>query len=118
MADVFISCSRKDQEFVRRLDEALQQRQREAWVDWEGIRPSEEFMQAIYGAIEAADTFIFVLSPDSVASTVCGRGVAHGAAPNQRLVPLVARNVNAEAVRAASRHSTSGAFHRPLECRV
>jgi TIR domain len=65
--EVFISYSRKDKEFVRRLHEALSQRNREAWVDWEDIRPTEEFMQAIYGAIEGADTFIFVLTPDSVA---------------------------------------------------
>ena len=49
--DVFISYSRKDKEFVRRLDDELTARGRQAWVDWEGIRPTEEFMQAIYGAI-------------------------------------------------------------------
>jgi C4-type Zn-finger protein len=73
---VFISYSRKDKEFVRRLHEALSQRDREAWVDWEDIRPTEEFMQAIYGAIEGADTFVLVLTPDSVASAVCGREIA------------------------------------------
>ncbi len=61
MADVFISYSRKDKAFVQRLDEALRHREREAWVDWEGIRPMEEFMQPIYGGIESADTFIFLL---------------------------------------------------------
>src|SRR5207253_10461542 len=59
--EVFISYSRKDTDFVRRLDEALKSRGREAWVDWEDIRPTEEWMQAIYAAIEGADTFIFVL---------------------------------------------------------
>ena len=71
MADAFISYSRKDKGFVHRLDEALKSHKREAWVDWEGIRPTEEFMQAIFAAIESADTFIFVLTPDSVASPVC-----------------------------------------------
>lgn len=95
MADVFISYSRKDKEFVQRLDDALRQRDREAWVDWEGIRPTEEFMQAIYSAIEGADTFIFILSPDSVSSVVCGKEIAHAVAQNKRMVPLVARDVNA-----------------------
>ncbi|HEY5777813.1 MAG TPA: TIR domain-containing protein [Terrimicrobiaceae bacterium] len=95
MADVFISYSRKDKEFVQQLDEALKRRGREAWVDWEGIRPTEEFMRAIYGAIEAADTFVFVLTPDSIASVVCGREIAHAAAHNKRMVPVVARDVNA-----------------------
>ena len=98
MADVFISYSRKDKGFVRRLDEALKSRQREAWVDWEGIRPTEEFMQAIYRAIEAADMFVFVLTPDSVASVVCGREIAHAAAHNKRLVPLVRCDVDAARV--------------------
>jgi hypothetical protein len=98
MADAFISYSRKDKDFVRRLDEALKSRKREAWIDWEGIRPTEEFMQAIYRAIEAADTFIFVLTPDSVASVVCGREIAHATAHNKRLVPLVQCDVDAAKV--------------------
>jgi hypothetical protein len=87
--EVFISYSRKDKEFVRQLYEALKQRDREAWVDWEDIRPTEEFMQAIFGAIEGADTFISVLTPDSVASIPCGRETAHAAARNKRIVPIV-----------------------------
>jgi tetratricopeptide (TPR) repeat protein len=96
--EVFISYSRKDKEFVRRLHEALSQRDREAWVDWEDIQPTEEWMQAIYGAIEGADTFIFVLTPDSLASITCGREIAHAAAHNKRIVPIVAREVNADTV--------------------
>src|SRR6267143_6078515 len=91
--EVFISYSRKDKEFVRGLDEALKKRGREAWVDWEDIRPTEEWMQAIYGAIEGADTFIFVLSPDSVSSAVCGKEIAHAVTQNKRMIPIVAHEV-------------------------
>jgi WD40 repeat protein len=101
MPDLFISYSRKDKDFVRRLDESLKNRGREAWVDWEDIRPTEDFMQAIYGAIEGVDTFVFVLTPDSVASVVCGREIAHAAAHNKRMVPVVARDVNADTVHEA-----------------
>src|SRR6266705_4317181 len=96
--EVFISYSRKDTDFVRRLAESLKSRGREAWVDWEDIRPTEEWMQAIYSAIEGANTFVFVLTPDSVTSVVCGRELAHAAAHNKRLVPIVARDVDAAAV--------------------
>jgi hypothetical protein len=51
--EVFISYSRKDKEFVRRLDEELKRRDREAWVDWEGIPPGDKWKKTIYGAIEA-----------------------------------------------------------------
>jgi len=98
MAEIFISYSRKDKDFVRRLDKSLKSRGRDTWVDWEGIRPTEEWMQAIYGAIDGADTFVFVLTPDSVASDVCSREIALAAAHNKRMVPIVAREVDAKAV--------------------
>jgi WD40 repeat protein len=97
-SDVFISYSRKDREFVKRLEEELERRGREAWVDWEGIRPAEEFMQAIFPAIEGTDTFIFVLSPDSVTSEICGKELAHAVSHNKRMIPIMARETEATAV--------------------
>jgi WD40 repeat protein len=96
--EVFISYSRKDTEFVRRLDEELRRRNREAWVDWEGIPPGDTWEKTIYGAIESTHTFIFVLTPDSIASEVCGKEIAHAAANNKRLVPIVYRDVAANEV--------------------
>ena len=55
-------------------------------------------MQAIYAAIDGADTFVFVLTPDSIASVVCGREIDHAAAHNKRMVPIVARDVNGDSV--------------------
>ena len=98
MADVFVSYSRQDKAFVQRLEQALSARQREAWVDWEGILPTEEFMQAIYRAIEGTDTFLFVLSPDSVSSPVCAKEIGHAVAQNKRMVPVVAREVDGQQV--------------------
>jgi WD40 repeat protein len=97
-SDVFISYSRKDRDFVKRLEAELQNRGREAWVDWEGIRPAEEFMQAIFPAIEGTDTFIFVLSPDSVTSEICGKELAHAVSHNKRMIPIMARDTEAKAV--------------------
>jgi hypothetical protein len=39
-ADVFISHSRKDKEFVHRLAEMLEESDRKAWVDVESITPT------------------------------------------------------------------------------
>src|SRR5215468_6423914 len=96
--EVFISYSRKDKEFVRRLDAELKRRDREAWVDWEGIPPGDTWEKTIYGAIESTHTFIFVLTPDSIGSEVCGKEIAHAAANNKRLVPIVYRDVVADIV--------------------
>jgi hypothetical protein len=46
MADVFISYSRRDSEFVTRLSAALQDRGKDVWVDTEGIRDAEVFPAA------------------------------------------------------------------------
>lgn len=67
-------------------------------MDWQGIRPAEEFMQAIFPAIEGTDTFVFVISPDSVTSEVCGRELAHAVVHNKRMIPVMARDVDAKAV--------------------
>jgi hypothetical protein len=98
MSEVFISYSRKNGDFVRRLQEALEARDRDAWVDWEDIPATASWRQEISDAIEAADTFVFVISPDSVASEVCGQEVAHAAEHHKRLVPLICREVESQAV--------------------
>ena len=50
-------------------------------------------MQAICDAIDQAQAFVFVLSPDSVSSRICARELAHAAKGNKRLVPVVCREV-------------------------
>jgi WD40 repeat protein len=95
LADVFVSYAREDQATVRRLHEALAARDREAWVDWEGIEPSDRWMESIREAIDAADAVVFVISPDSLASDVCRQELGRAIEVNKRLIPLVARGVPA-----------------------
>src|SRR5262245_17567694 len=89
MADLFVTYPRKDQALVRRMCEALKERGREAWVDWEDIPPSAKWRSEIEGAIEAAEMFVFVLSPDSVHSAVCAEEIRHAVDSKKRLIPLV-----------------------------
>ncbi|MGD8404443.1 MAG: TIR domain-containing protein [Anaerolineales bacterium] len=88
---VFISYSRKDIEFVRKLNDSLDSSEIEAWVDWEGIPPSSEWMDEIARAIEGADAFLFVISPDSLASKVCGQELELGIKNNKKLIPILHR---------------------------
>src|SRR5579883_2361096 len=91
MTEVFISYSRKDKAFVQRLHDALKAHDRDTWVDWEGIPLTADWWQEIQRGIEGAQTFAFVLSPDSVASKVCRDEIDHAIANNKRLVPIVHR---------------------------
>jgi WD40 repeat protein len=93
MANVFISYSRQDKTFVERLHAALVAAQRETWVDWQGIPPSAEWLGEVYAAIESADTFIFVLSPDSLTSEICRSEVDHALGFKKRIIPIVCRDI-------------------------
>ncbi len=98
MADAFISYSRSDRTFVARLHDALAAHGRDTWVDWESIPLTAEWMAEIEAGIDAADAFVFVVSPDSVASEVCGRELAHAVHRQKRLIPIVCREVAPAAV--------------------
>ena len=63
-SDVFISYSRRDAAFARRLVGELDARDCRCWVDWRDIPPSAEWMDEIKAAIDATDGFVFVLSDD------------------------------------------------------
>jgi WD40 repeat protein len=101
--DVFLSYSRRDLALVRPLHEAVQQAGHDVWVDWEDIPPTAEWLEEIYRAIDAADAFLFVASPDSAASVTCGIELSHAVKRNKRLVVLVARDVDPAAVPEAIR---------------
>ncbi|MEB3336879.1 MAG: toll/interleukin-1 receptor domain-containing protein, partial [Leptolyngbyaceae bacterium] len=89
--EIFISYSRKDKEFVQFLDGSLRNLGHDPWVDWEDIQPTEDWWAAIQSGIEKANNFIFVISPDSIASKVCRQEIEHAVLHNKRLVPIVRR---------------------------
>ncbi|MGA7933268.1 MAG: toll/interleukin-1 receptor domain-containing protein [Kovacikia sp.] len=89
--EVFISYSRTDQSFVRTLDAAFRKLNQNPWVDWDDIRKGEEWWAAIQKGIEGADLFVFVISPASIASTVCQDEINHAAKHNKRFLPIVRR---------------------------
>lgn len=93
MTDVFISYSRKDKDFVVRLNNALAAQNRDTWVDWEDIPASADWWKEVTGGIEQADSFVFVISPDSVRSEVCRNELVHAVANNKRFVPVLRREV-------------------------
>ncbi len=92
-ASVFISYSRQDQDFVRELMEALSTDGRDVWVDWESIEKGVAWLDRIKAGIENQDTFVLVVSPDSLTSEICNVEIAHAIAHNKRIIPLVRRDV-------------------------
>jgi len=93
MAEIFLSYSRRDQEFVRKLHDYLLSDGRDVWVDWESIPLTADWFEEIKAGIEGADAFLFVISPDSVRSEVCAAEIEHALNMNKRFVPLLYREL-------------------------
>lgn len=98
MPDAFISYSRKNIAFARLLIQALEENEIQAWIDWQDIPPSADWLAEVYQAIEGSDTFIFIISEHSVISEVCGLEIAHAIKNNKRLIPIVVNEVETSKV--------------------
>src|SRR5215813_5972116 len=101
MSDLFISYSRKDKEFVHKLHDALTAQKRDVWVDFEDIPLASEWRNEISAGIEAANSFVFVISPDSAASQVCAEEVNYAVNNKKRIVPILYREGDYKALNSA-----------------
>ncbi|MBE9032991.1 TIR domain-containing protein [filamentous cyanobacterium LEGE 11480] len=90
--DIFISYSRRDKAFVQRLHDALKHSGQIAWIDWFDIPAGSEWWDEITEGIEGANVFLFVISPDSLASKYCADEIMHARKYNKRLLPIVYRD--------------------------
>ncbi len=98
MAEVFISYAREDKEFVQKLCHALRQKNRETWIDLEGIRPSVEWRTETLEAMEAADAVALVITPHFVASKTCADELAHALKCAKRIIPILRQEVDESTV--------------------
>ncbi len=112
MSHVFVSYSRKDRDAIAAIVSALRAADQEVWVDLEDIAPSAVWMEEIKTAITNADSVIFVISPDSVTSQVCGLELKHAVDLSKRVVPVVIRDTPVAAVPAPLR-DIDWSFVRP-----
>jgi len=110
---IFISYSRKDKLFVRKLNEAIDAADIDAWVDWEGIPLSSDWMAEITAAIEGGDAFVFVISPDSLKSQVCQDELELGIKSNKKIIPVLYREPEKRQKMHPKLASTNWVYMRP-----
>jgi WD40 repeat protein len=89
--DVFISYSRKDGDFARKLNLALQEADKTVWFDQESIASGMDFEAELYKGIDSADNFVFVVSYDSVISEYCEDEVNYAVSQGKRILSVLAR---------------------------
>ncbi|WP_204137227.1 TIR domain-containing protein [Halomicronema sp. CCY15110] len=92
--DVFISYSRTDSDFARKLNETLQEQGKTTWFDQESIASGSDFQQEIHRGIEVANHFLFVLSPESVNSPYCDDEVTYAESLGKRVLTVLCRDVD------------------------
>ena len=94
MSDVFVSYSRENKVFARRLTDRLVQENKESWVDWIGIpKTAPNWWTEIKTGIENADSFVFIMSPASMASVVCNLEVDYAIELGKRIIPIVYQEI-------------------------
>ncbi len=94
MSHIFISYSRKDFDFASKIVQALATNKLDTWIDWKSIPKGEDWEQEIYRGIEEAEAFLFLISPDSVASQMCNKEIAHAVKNGKRILPIVIRDTD------------------------
>ena len=92
--NVFISYSRADADFARRLNNNLQLMGKTTWFDQENIATGADFFTEIKQGIESSDNFLFIISPDAINSPYCEQEVEFAQQLGKRTVTLLYRPVN------------------------
>jgi WD40 repeat protein len=91
---VFVSYSRGDLAFADELVVGLEMHGFEALIDRHAIAAGEDWQKRLGSLILAADTVVFVLSPDSVASDICAWEVAESERLSKRILPVLGRPID------------------------
>jgi formylglycine-generating enzyme required for sulfatase activity len=111
---VFISYSRKDAEFAEELLAGLELAGFEPYLDKHDIAAGEDWEARLGRLIEAADTVVFVISPDAVASERCAWEVERTVTLKKRLLPIVWRRVEEAQVPPRLKQLNYIFFDKPL----
>ena len=100
---VFLSYSRKDEGLVAQMSGALMaagfladydQASHDPHNVSAGISAEDEWWKRLQEMIAAADVMVFLVSPDSAASAVCGEEIAYARALGKRIIAVLARPVD------------------------
>src|SRR6516225_824581 len=110
---VFISYSRKDEDFAQELLAGLEFGGFEPYLDKHDIAAGEDWEARLGRLIEAADTVVYVISPDAVASERCAWEVERTVALRKRLLPIVWRAVEEAKVPARLKQLNYIYFDKP-----
>lgn len=88
MGHIFISYSRKDEEYVNKLVDALENEGFDVWIDREMLTGAE-WIRVINHKIDTCDAFVIVLTKDSKESKWVNRELLYALQEEKRIFPLL-----------------------------
>src|SRR5687767_13618112 len=89
MPKIFISYSRKDIGFVRKLAGDLEKAGYDVWWDLTDLRGGDDWLRVIPASIEASEHFIVVLSPNSAVSDWVKKEYTQALSLRKKIIPLM-----------------------------
>ena len=89
MQKIFISYSRKDTDFVRKLAGDLEKAGYDVWWDITDLRGGDDWVRQIPTAIEASQFVIVVLSPNSIASEWVEKEYTQALSLRKKIIPIM-----------------------------
>lgn len=89
MQQIFVSYSRKDIGFVRRLAGDLEAAGYDVWWDVSDLRGGDDWLRVIPAAIKASDAFLVVLSPNSAVSEWVEKEYAQALYLRRKIIPIM-----------------------------
>jgi hypothetical protein len=91
MPQIFISYSRKDIAFARRLAGDLEKAGYNVWWDLTDLRGGDDWPRVIPAAIEASQYVIVVMSPNSAISDWVEKEYTHALELRKKIIPIMLR---------------------------
>jgi TolB-like protein len=88
MPDIFISYSRKDSAQALELADRLRADGMDVWIDQKGIVGAEQWATEIVDGIRACNTFIILISPNSIESENVLRELSLASEKRKRVLPV------------------------------
>lgn len=86
---VFISYSRKDIKFARRLAGDLESAGFEAWWDISDLKGGDDWVRVIPAAIAASQFFVVLLSPDAIQSEWVSKEYTYALVNRMKIIPAM-----------------------------
>ncbi len=89
MQRIFISYSRKDMDFIRKLAGDLEKADYDVWWDITDLRGGDDWVRMIPSAIEASEQVIVVLSPNSILSEWVEKEYTQALSLHKKIIPIM-----------------------------